>query len=99
MTRNRFAILSASAIVALLIFGLNIPLTQASRERLKLTPTPGSLTPNASGKLSFSLAGGVFLRMRRPPRSPLLPYTTALLICALHEDPIAKACARRQHRE
>jgi len=59
MTRSRFAILSTSAIVALLVLGLSVPLTQASRERLKLTPTPGSLTPDASGKLSFSLAGGV----------------------------------------
>ena len=59
MTRNRFALVSASAIVALMSLGLSIPIIQASGNTLKLAPTSGSLTPSASGELSFSLSRGV----------------------------------------
>src|SRR5439155_14001128 len=59
MTRNRFALVSASAIVALMSLGLSIPIIQASGNTLKLAPTSGSLTPSDSGELSFSLSRGV----------------------------------------
>ncbi len=59
MRKRRFTILSATTIVALTFLGLSIPIIQASRNTLKLDPTSGSLTPRASGELSFSLSGGV----------------------------------------
>ena len=51
--------LSASAIVALTLLGLSIPIIQANRTTLELAPTSGSLAPSASGEISFSLSGGV----------------------------------------
>ncbi len=78
MRRKRFAILSASTIVALTLLGLNIPIIQASRTTLKLAPTSGSLTPNASGELSFSLRGGVLSGRAEaddlPPQGSHLAY-------------------------
>ncbi len=78
MIRKRFAILSTSAIVALLLLGLNIPIIQANRNTLKLAPTSGSLTPSASGTLSFSISGGVLSGRAEaedlPPQGSHLAY-------------------------
>jgi len=78
MMRRRFVILSASTIVALMLLGLNVPIIQASRNTLKLAPTSGSLTPSASGELSFSLSGGVLSGRAEtedlPPQGSHLAY-------------------------
>jgi hypothetical protein len=78
MKKRRFVILSASAIVALTLIGLSIPIIQARRTSLKLAPTSGSLTPGASGELSFSLSGGVLSGKAEtedlPPQGSHLAY-------------------------
>jgi len=78
MRRKRFAILSVSAIVALTLLGLSIPIIQARGNTLKLAPTSGSLTPSASGELSFSLSGGVLSGRAEtedfPPQGSHLAY-------------------------
>ncbi len=78
MIRKRFAILSVSTIVAILLLGLNIPIIQANGNTLELTPTSPSLTPSASGTLSFSFSGGVLSGRAEaedlPPQGSHLAY-------------------------
>ncbi len=91
MTRNRLVILSASAIVTLMMLGLNIPIIQASGTTLTLTPTSGSLTPSASGTLSFSLSGGVLSGRAEIENLPPLGSHLAYVLWFVNKDTNDKA--------
>ena len=91
MRRKRFAILSASTILALTLLGLSIPIIQASRTTLKLAPTSGSLTPRASGELSFSLSGGVLSGRAETEDLPPLGSHLAYVLWFVNTDTGDKA--------